>query len=527
MATMHEQQRPPARPRPPKASDLTLCALVCLAGAAVTAVVLMLFIHAERRTVEVAFQLEVDERFSRLQRRFTVQNLKLDSLKRFFLNADDVTEKEFLGFVEPLVEEGETYGWVQRILDKELDSVRATLLLNGMADFSYHEIDPVSGAQRPLSPRPEHEILLYLLKRDDVKILPGMDVLSRPGRQALLYKARDTRRMVVSEPLKMTNGQAGVFFVVPVFADPDAVPANDDGLRGYVIATVRVTILMEQSIPAKSLQRLNVTLSTTDAEQRGEIIYVSQAPAAASSLYSQRLLKVADRDYQLTFRPSQAFLEANEQTLSNYLIALFGGLLTLLMTLIVYLLSTQRMRALALVEQRTRDLQRLNITDHLTGVYNRRHFEESMERLLTEAHADRRALSVIMFDVDHFKRINDQWGHQCGDEVLKALCARIRSATRKTDLLCRTGGEEFTLICPDSAANEALALAQKLRSVVSDSPFEALGKVTCSFGVATWVAPESFDALVRRMDAALYRAKGNGRDCVQMADSQAPGGSKR
>lgn len=515
MATIHEKHLASARPL--RASDLTLCALVCLAGAAVTALVLILFMHAEQRTVEVAFQLEVDERFSRLQRRFNVQNLKLDNLKRFFINADDVTEKEFLGFVEPLVEEGETYGWVQRIGEKDLDSFRAKALLSGMTEFSYHEIDPVSGALLPLSRRPEHEILLYLLKRDDVKILPGMDVLSRPGRQALLQKARQTHQMVVSEPLKMTNGQSGVFFVVPVFEDPTARQANDDGLRGYVIATVRVTILMEQSIPAKSLQRLNVTLSTTDTQQRTEDIYQSPAPAAASSLYAERLLKVADRAYQLSFRPSQAFLEANERTLSSYLIALFGAVLTLLMTLIVYLLTTQRMRALALVDERTQDLQWLNITDHLTGVYNRRHFEETMERLLGDTTAHQRALSLIMLDVDHFKRINDQWGHQCGDEVLKALCTRIRSATRKTDLLCRTGGEEFTLICADSDAHDALALAQKLRGVVSDSPFAALGKVTCSFGVATWKAPESFDLLVRRMDAALYRAKANGRDCVEVA----------
>jgi len=155
-----------------------------------------------------------------VQRRFTVQDLKLGTVKRFFINADDVTEKEFLGFVTPLVEEGETYGWVQRILEKDLEAFRAKALLNGTTDFSYHEINPVNGENRPLTSRPEHWILLYLLALDNVKITPGMDVLARPGREALLKKARETRQMVVSEPLRMTNGQSGIFLSRPYSRRP-------------------------------------------------------------------------------------------------------------------------------------------------------------------------------------------------------------------------------------------------------------------------------------------------------------------
>ncbi|MCF4991433.1 diguanylate cyclase, partial [Pseudomonas gessardii] len=436
-----------------KASDVALCGLVCLAGVAVTFLVLILFVRSEQRTVNVAFQLEVDERFSRLQRRFNTQVLKLDVVRRFFINADDVTEKEFLGFVTPLVGEDEAYSWVSRILEKDLQAFRAKALRNGTSDFSYHEINPVTGERVPLTRRPEHWILLYLLKRDDVKIIPGMDVLARPGRQALMSKARETRQIVVSQPLKMTNGQSGIFFVAPVFQELSGVPLNDDNLQGFVVSTVRLASLMEQGIPLPSLQRLNVTLSLIDTQHQGENIYQSSAPAAPSALYAQRLLKVADQNYLIRFRPSTTFLVANSYTLSISLIIVFGAGLTLLLTLMVYLLITQRARALSLVDERTQDLRLLNITDHLTGVYNRRYFEELMERLLIEANVQYRPLSLIMFDVDHFKQINDRWGHQCGDNVLKSLCARISSATRKTDLLCRTGGEEFALICPDTELN--------------------------------------------------------------------------
>jgi diguanylate cyclase (GGDEF)-like protein len=200
------------------------------------------------------------------------------------------------------------------------------------------------------------------------------------------------------------------------------------------------------------------------------------------------------------------------------LIVVFGAGLTLLMTLLVYLLITQRARALSLVEERTQDLRLLNITDHLTGVYNRRHFEALMERLLIEANAQYQPLSLIMFDIDHFKYINDRWGHQCGDNVLKSMCTRIRSTTRKTDLLCRTGGEEFALICPESELEDARLLAEKLRVLISTHPFDETGRVTCSFGVATRAPSESFDDFIRRADSAMYSAKSNGRDQVQVAD---------
>ncbi|WP_268800419.1 sensor domain-containing diguanylate cyclase [Pseudomonas huanghezhanensis] len=490
-----------------KASDVTLCGLVCLAGVAVTFLVLMLFLGSEQRTVSVAFQLEVDERFSRLQRRVNTQVLKVDVVRRFFINADDVTEKEFLGFVTPLVGEDESYSWVPKILEKDLQAFRAKALLNGTSDFSYHEINPVTGERVPLASRPEHWILLYLLKRDDVKIIPGMDVLARPGREILMSKARETRQIVVSEPLNMTNGQSGIFFVAPVFQQSPDVSLNDDNLQGFVVSTVRLASLMEQGIPSTSLQRLNVTLSLIDTQHHGEKIYQSLAPATPSALYAQRMLKVADQTYLIQFRPSSTFLIANSHALSIGLIIVFGAGLTLLLTLMVYLLITQRARALSLVDERTQDLRVLNITDHLTGVYNRRYFEESMERLLIEANVQYRSLTLIMFDIDHFKHINDRWGHQCGDNVLKSLCARIRSATRTTDLLCRTGGEEFALICPDTELNDTRLLAEKLRALISTLPFDDVGQVTCSFGVAKWNPTESFDAFIRRADTAMYSAK--------------------
>ncbi|NWB99622.1 GGDEF domain-containing protein [Pseudomonas gingeri] len=134
-----------------------------------------------------------------------------------------------------------------------------------------------------------------------------------------------------------------------------------------------------------------------------------------------------------------------------------------------------------------------------------------MERLFREAQGNDVAVSVILFDVDHFKSINDSLGHEQGDQVLKSLCERVRLVTRKSDLLCRMGGEEFTLVCPSSTLDDTVVLAEKLREAIGATPLSGLGKVTCSFGVAVWVSSESLDQLFKQVDQAMYRAKA--KDC--------------
>ncbi len=499
-----------------KKSDVLLCIALLLAGLAITLVVFSMVSYSRQKIVQAAFELEVDERFSRLQRRFTIQESKLENVTRFYLNADEVTDKEFQGFVSPLVDEGETYGWVQQLDEADLDAFKQRALESGAGStFSYYEIDSDSGLKVPLKQRPEHFILRFLLTRDGSKLVPGLELSSRPGRVELLQRARRTRQMVVSDPLTMSNGEAGIFFVSPAFQQlPDSAAGNDD-LVGYAVATVRVSFLMEQNIPLNSLQRFQVTLS--NSQHDGKMIYQNNMVAGASDLLAQRSLKVADRQFQLTFRPTEQFLSGNANNLVSYVILISGAGLTLLITFVVYLQISQRMRAMALVAQRTEELRVLSITDHLTGAFNRRYFEQSMVRLVPELQGTPAAVSVILFDIDHFKMINDTFGHDTGDQVLVSLCQRVLSVTRKTDILCRTGGEEFTLICPDTTLADAQALAENLKVVISSSPLINDVYVTCSFGVTLMMPSERLDGLIRRVDQAMYRAKTNGRNQVILA----------
>ncbi|MFJ4054120.1 diguanylate cyclase [Pseudomonas sp. NPDC089743] len=161
------------------------------------------------------------------------------------------------------------------------------------------------------------------------------------------------------------------------------------------------------------------------------------------------------------------------------------------------------------------DLRKLSVTDALTGIHNRRYFQERLKAELDRAQRDDQELAVIMLDIDHFKRINDQYGHAVGDHVLRSLCQRIGQRLRRTDVFCRLGGEEFMVLCPGSSAEQARLLAMELWHGVRNVPVEGVGKVTASFGVAGWRPGEGADALLLRADAGVYAAKQAGRDRVE------------
>ncbi len=162
----------------------------------------------------------------------------------------------------------------------------------------------------------------------------------------------------------------------------------------------------------------------------------------------------------------------------------------------------------------------LAATDPLTGLNNRRYLSNHLSRQISRAKETRKACSVLMVDVDHFKRINDTHGHQAGDEVLKGISERLRFNIRGIDLACRYGGEEFVIVMPEADMPTAEKVAERLRESIADRPFE-LGPgrgqllVTASLGVAS-LEPGDTDseALIARADKALYAAKAAGRNRV-------------
>ncbi len=159
-------------------------------------------------------------------------------------------------------------------------------------------------------------------------------------------------------------------------------------------------------------------------------------------------------------------------------------------------------------------LQRLCSTDALTGAWNRSHFERTVAAELERSVCHRQPASLVLIDIDHFKRVNDTYGHQSGDLALRELVALTKKVIRSTDTLFRWGGEEFVVFAASTGYRGAAALAEKIRHEVETHRFHIAGLVTVSLGVAEHLAPESAEAWFRRLDGALYRAKKNGRNRV-------------
>jgi diguanylate cyclase (GGDEF)-like protein len=152
--------------------------------------------------------------------------------------------------------------------------------------------------------------------------------------------------------------------------------------------------------------------------------------------------------------------------------------------------------------------------DPLTNAYNRRALYDFLE---SEIHRLRRyggSLSVVMFDVDHFKDINDDHGHLAGDRVLVAIAELVREELRGLDRLARYSGEEFLIITPNTGAQRAIVLAERLRAQIASASFDTVSRVTCSFGVCEFNGDEDADTLVRRADDLMYKARRSGRNSL-------------
>jgi two-component system chemotaxis response regulator CheY len=165
--------------------------------------------------------------------------------------------------------------------------------------------------------------------------------------------------------------------------------------------------------------------------------------------------------------------------------------------------------------------------DGLTGLLNRAAIVESLSHELERAARDSRTLGVVLLDLDHFKRVNDTFGHAAGDAVLREAARRLKSTMRCYDKVGRYGGEEFLIVAPDYSEENIVTLAERVRSCIGDAAVQTPGgplQMSCSLGaaVSSVKTGEAADALIARADAALYRAKANGRNRTELAEAAPP-----
>jgi len=162
----------------------------------------------------------------------------------------------------------------------------------------------------------------------------------------------------------------------------------------------------------------------------------------------------------------------------------------------------------------TKKLEYISTHDTLTNIYNRGFFNRKLESKIKSSKRYGTNFSLILLDIDHFKKVNDTYGHNAGDTVLIKIAQTIKDNLRDDDLVARWGGEEFVILLPHTELNGALLLAEKLRIIIENSSILPQQKITSSFGVGIYTNKESQTSFFEKIDNALYLAKANGRNCV-------------
>jgi diguanylate cyclase (GGDEF)-like protein len=160
------------------------------------------------------------------------------------------------------------------------------------------------------------------------------------------------------------------------------------------------------------------------------------------------------------------------------------------------------------------ELEMLAVTDPLTTLINRRKFNELLSYEIERNQRYQVDLSLIMCDIDHFKQINDSFGHDVGDNALKIFSDKIKKNIREVDIFARWGGEEFMILMPNVKISDANSIAEKLRKVIETTNIKAIDSLTASFGVTNFSSGDTMESFIKRADAALYQAKDKGRNTV-------------
>ena len=212
---------------------------------------------------------------------------------------------------------------------------------------------------------------------------------------------------------------------------------------------------------------------------------------------------------------SNAYILRNQYALNQltryYKYILFAIILNLLaIALILYLYKR-------LIYNR---LAESAINDSLTGTFNRGYFTEYLAYEFERSKRKKTTFSLIMLDIDHFKKVNDTYGHRRGDYALKTLVQIVKKSTRKIDVLARVGGEEFILLLPDTSLKDAAILASRVRRNCESFLFEEIGTMTISLGITELTDGDNIDSILKRVDSALYKAKENGRNRCEIIEGE-------
>jgi diguanylate cyclase (GGDEF)-like protein len=362
----------------------------------------------------------------------------------------------------------------------------------------------------------------------------GGDVWTDPVRRAALEKARDSGLAAITGKVALkvdekTAAPPGFIMYLPIYAQGqahDSVQQRRASLIGWVYAAFHMSDFMASLYGAQS-PGLTVAMydgtDTVDAAllYRSEPAQTPDQSASGQGVSATEYMVVAGHNWTLSLRSQDAFAQRYGRSMATE-IALTGLALSLMLAMLAWQMIHGRARALRLAAAMTEELREMAQHDLLTGLPNRALFSDRLGQELARAKRQNGHFAMVFIDLDHFKPINDTYGHGVGDQVLKLVARQLQQSVRAADTVGRIGGDEFVVLLAQlSESDSILALAEKLRLALKH-PFVVEGhalQVSCSVGVAVYPQDgEDAVALTKGADDAMYRAKEAGRDCVRLCE---------
>lgn len=498
--------------------------LVALAGLLVTAVAAWAMQRSEYHQVSQVFKYDASTRAQAIERHAAVLERDMLLFQHLAQEVAIETPEDFTRLADPYLKNPLAIGWIIPVENAQRSAVEQRLSADQQRKVELSEVDQ-NHQLRPAQPRPLHYPLVFALSNAISNLPIGLDMISEGRRRDAIERAIHTRTLHVSVPLelgiKAGESTPGAMLLIPVARTAGST------LSGLAVSFVSFKKLL--LIPDDATEEeLFVTLYHRSGQSEKSVFSTMNSVLGNSAMLYRTTLAIANDRYSLDIRPSERYLE--RRLASPWRPTTLVGLtLTVLAMFYLLTLKTQRSRTLQLVDKRTRQLrdstqqltlalehaQQLSITDQLTGLCNRRRLLERMQEEMLRLARYGHPVSVIMFDLDHFKAINDTFGHGVGDAVLVHTSDLLRERSRETDVCARWGGEEFMVLCPDTSLHEAIVLAEALRQAIASQKRSTNQAVTASFGVIEIQREDTETALLQRMDELLYAAKIAGRNCVR------------
>ena len=502
--------------------------MVLLLGVAFSTAGAWVYQSEVERGARLRFQVLALDKANDVEVRLRAYADVLYALRGHFDASRDVTREEFRRFADAL-SIGERYpgltniSYAFRVPDARKAAFE-TAIRAGLKG-----IDAPPFAVKPPGKRPEYAVLTYIEPMGKNIAAWGLDLNADPKRRLAVDGARDSGAVGSSSGVTLMRDSGStvtsILMRLAVYEGggvPESIDERRRRYRGLVGSTVRVDELIEATISKDFLAqtRIRVLLGNgvgSDAAT-AEMLYDSRpSSVAAHEPYSgyavSHRIKVGNREWRLELTPLADPVAHLDRVGVAAVLAVTLAASGLLFWLLSSLATILRLRDALLVQA---------MHDPLTGLYNRRYMEEWLRHELYRARRHGRPVGIVMFDVDHFKAVNDRLGHEAGDMVLRELAAVARRAARASDVVCRYGGEEFVLLMPEASAADAGRKAEELRSAVALLRLEfqgrSVGPLAISLGVSGFPSHgHDADTVLRCADEALYAAKDGGRNRVVTA----------